>query len=632
MPAVTTVTASGDQDIDGMLYNQKWAVNSFTFSFPADASFYQAGSAPNGETIDNFAALNSTAQDYVRNYAYAQFAAVANLTFSEMTETSSNHADLRFAETDATDVAFGYYPAADPSAGGSWYRNSGGDFDDPVIGNYAAHTFMHEIGHTMGLLHGFDTDNPFGALPSDHDSVEYSVMTYRSYVGGPTTGGYSYAAASAPQTLMQNDIATLQYQYGANYNTNSGDTVYSWSPSTGRTFIDGVSTGPVAGNRIFMTVWDGGGNDTYDLSAYSSNLSIDLQPGAWSTFNTSAIAQRAFLGNGHTAAGNVANALLYNGNTQSLIENVIGGTGDDTIVGNVVSNNLQGGGGNDILNGLAGADVLTGGAGADTFQIDATAFGGTRDQIVDYSFAAGDVIDLSSIVSATDGNLSSYVRVLQSGNNALLVVDQDGTGSTYGWVTIAQINNVSLDDDVKLLIGPSSTVMTTEVASNSAPNYTDTVADSANQYDWSSWSATYNSLNQILSVTFNYDDGTHSSTIYDAPSAELYADFLVTYDAAWGVTRIIFNYDDGAHTVASYDIADEYSYTDYLATFDSQWNLTRNIFINDDGTKAVVNYDVQDQYAWAWEVFNYDTNWNSDFAPRSERRRLELWQRLCRIG
>jgi serralysin len=133
MPAVTTVTASGDQDIDGMLYNQKWAVNSFTFSFPADASFYQAGSAPNGETIDNFAALNSTAQDYVRNYAYAQFAAVANLTFSEMTETSSNHADLRFAETDATDVAFGYYPAADPSAGGSWYRNSGGDFDDPEL-------------------------------------------------------------------------------------------------------------------------------------------------------------------------------------------------------------------------------------------------------------------------------------------------------------------------------------------------------------------------------------------------------------------------------------------------------------------------------------------------------------------
>ena len=619
MPAIATVTASGNQDIDGMMYDAKWAVSSFTFSFPTDASFYGAGYSTNGETTSNFAALSSAAQDYVRTYAYAQYAAVVNLTFSEMTETSTDHADLRFAETDATDVAWGYYPATDATGGDSWYRTTGGDFDNPVIGNFAAHTFLHEIGHTMGLLHGFDTSNPFGALPEEHDSIEYSVMTYVSYVGGPSTGGYSYATASAPQTLMQNDIATLQYLYGANYNHNSGNTVYSWNPSTGRTFVDGVSTGPVAGNRIFMTVWDGGGTDTYDLSAYSSNLSIDLQPGAWSTFNTSAIAQRAFLGAGHTAAGNVANALMYNGNTQSLIENVIGGTGDDTIVGNVVSNNLQGGVGNDILNGRGGGDVLTGGLGEDTFQFDATAFGGIRAQIVDYGVAANDVIDLSSIVSATAENLSSYVRVLQSGSNALLVVDQDGTGSTYGWVTIAQINNVTLDGDIKLLIGPSSTVMTTEVTGDATPNHTDTVADSANQYDWSSWSATYNSLNQILSVTFNYDDGTHSSTIYDAQNAELYADFLVTYDAAWDVTRIIFNYDDGTHTVASYDIADEYSYTDYLATFDSQWNLTRNIFINDDGTKAVVNYDVQDQYAWAWEVFNYDANWNSDFAPRPER-------------
>ena len=235
-------------------------------------------------------------------------------------------------------------------------------------------------------------------------------------------------------------------------------------------------------------------------------------------------------------------------------------------------------------------------------------------------------------MSATVDNLSSYVKVLQSGNNALLVVDQDGSGSSYGWVTIAQVNNVSLSDDIKLLIGPSSTVMTTEVASNSAPNYTDTVADQASQYDWSNWSATYNSLNQILSVTFNYDDSTHSSTIYDTQNAEFYADFLVTYDVAWSATRIIFNYDDGTHTVASYDIADDYSYTDYLATFDSQWNLTRNIFVNDDGTKSVIIYDVDDQYAWAWQVFDYDANWTSDRDPRPERRWLELRQRLYRIG
>ena len=106
-----------------------------------------------------------------------------------------------------------------------------------------------------------------------------------------------------------------------------------------------------------------------------------------------------------------------------------------------------------------------------------------RDQILDYSFAANDVIDLSSVVSTDSANLSSYVKVLSVGSNGLLMVDRDGSGSTFGWVTIAQINNVGVGDDIKLLIGPSSTVMTTEVASNPAtvPAYTNTIYDVGNQ-------------------------------------------------------------------------------------------------------------------------------------------------------
>src|SRR6187402_3161807 len=111
MPAVTTVFSSGSQDINGLLYSQKWAVSSFSFSFPSDPAFYTGGSAPSGETTSNFAALNSTQQSFVRTFAFQQFASVANLTFSEMTETSSNHADLRLARTDATSTAWGYYPA-----------------------------------------------------------------------------------------------------------------------------------------------------------------------------------------------------------------------------------------------------------------------------------------------------------------------------------------------------------------------------------------------------------------------------------------------------------------------------------------------------------------------------------------
>jgi Ca2+-binding RTX toxin-like protein len=49
------------------------------------------------------------------------------------------------------------------------------------------------------------------------------------------------------------------------------------------------------------------------------------------------------------------------------VENVTGGSGNDTLIGNSAANVLIGGGGNDKINGGAGADMLTGGNGSDTF-------------------------------------------------------------------------------------------------------------------------------------------------------------------------------------------------------------------------------------------------------------------------
>ncbi|WP_211486600.1 M10 family metallopeptidase C-terminal domain-containing protein, partial [Corallococcus exiguus] len=131
-------------------------------------------------------------------------------------------------------------------------------------------------------------------------------MTYRPYVG--STGQFPAAQGEQPQTYMMQDIAALQRMYGANFETNSGDTVYSWNPSTGETLVNGVGQSLPAKNRVFLTIWDGGGKDTYDLSNYSTHLNVDLAPGSWSVFSK---AQLAFLGKNHYARGNVFNALLY---------------------------------------------------------------------------------------------------------------------------------------------------------------------------------------------------------------------------------------------------------------------------------------------------------------------------------
>jgi serralysin len=68
------------------------------------------------------------------------------------------------------------------------------------------------------------------------------------------------------------------------------------------------------------------------------------------------------LGDGNYARGNVANALLYNGDPRSLIENAIGGTGNDVLIGNQAANRLTGGGGADSFRLMFASDSAPGAA------------------------------------------------------------------------------------------------------------------------------------------------------------------------------------------------------------------------------------------------------------------------------
>jgi serralysin len=348
MAAVSTYSPTGIATTDGILSGTAWAGTSLTYSFPSGSSLYEYS----GERDSNFNAFTPIQQDAARR-VLANFSSVSNLTFTEVTETSTQHATLRYAESDSPSTAWAYYPSTSVQGGDAWFNNSSHYYDAPMPGNYAYLTILHETGHALGLKHAHEVNGSFGAVPLEYDSLEYTVMSYRSYVGGPTTG-YTLGSTSYPQTLMMLDIAAIQTTYGANYNTNASNTVYSWSPTTGEMFIDGTGQGAPAGNRVFMTIWDGGGQDTYDFSNYTGNLSINLQPGQWSTVSA---VQLAVLGGGHYAAGNIANALLYNNNPASLIENAIGGRGADTIVGNIANNHLTGGDGNDVLDGAEGTDT-----------------------------------------------------------------------------------------------------------------------------------------------------------------------------------------------------------------------------------------------------------------------------------
>ena len=447
MAGIVAVPRSSDQDVNGLLSGYRWSATSLTYSFPGSAAFYESGYG-SGEPRNHFETLNTDQVGAARS-ALAAIASVTGLTLSEIRESASTHAVLRLAMSDVPPGAWTYTIGTGPESADTWFGNTIGWYDAPVRGNYAYYAFLHEIGHSLGLKHGNETGNSgFGALTTPHDSMEYSVMTYRSYPGASIAHVQNEAGGYA-QSYMMSDIAALQAMYGANYGTRSGDTSYAWDPKTGQWFIDGIGQGIPGANRVFMTVWDGGGTDTYDFSRYTVGMTIDLQPGHWSK---TAAAQTALLGEDHVARGNIANALLHENDARALIENAVGGSFRDKITGNAAANLLKGMDGNDALKSLAGNDTLVGGAGndelsggsgRDVFMFDGKLEATTNlDRVLDFS-VADDTLHLGRTAfskAGPGGKLADAAfwsgakahdasdRIVYDPATGTLQYDSDGTG------------------------------------------------------------------------------------------------------------------------------------------------------------------------------------------------------------
>ena len=166
-----------------------------------------------------------------------------------------------------------------------------------------------------------------------------------------------------------------------------------------------------AGNDTFMASLDDG-NDTYQGGAGSADR--------YSFEDTEADAV-VTLGNGRATSAETGTDLLRH------IEDVTGGGGDDSIVGNAASNRLDGGGGGDTLRGAdgddelyggngadrldgeVGADLMTGGAGNDLYYVD------DEDDVVVEAARGG----TDHVVSAVDFTLSEQVERLTLNGTAV---------------------------------------------------------------------------------------------------------------------------------------------------------------------------------------------------------------------
>ena len=321
----------------------------------------------------------------VTNLNFVLTAGTANITFN-------HNGSMTAFESDSYSFS-GIMSSATVDISADWITNDGGAMDGKTgIDSYGYQTYIHEIGHALGLGHqGPYNDSAVYSTDATYadDTWQYSVM---SYFSENNYNGSSYRYVITPQEA---DIYAVDSIYGA-ATTRTGDTVYGFHDTAGSIYdFTAYAQAPA------LTIYDSGGTDTLDCSGYSVAQVIDLHPGSFSP-----------------VGGLVHNIAIA---TNAVIEFAIGGSRNDTLIASDLGSTLKGGGGNDTLVGGAGndtliggtgIDTLTGGGGVDTFVFafgDSSAASGKHDLITDFT-SGTDKIDLTGIdaITSTPGIIDAF--------------------------------------------------------------------------------------------------------------------------------------------------------------------------------------------------------------------------------
>lgn len=193
------------------------------------------------------------------------------------------------------------------------FRESAILFDDMLLNNGDIDVdnmvVFHEIAHALGL-----SDLSKTGLIGRYNSYKYSAMSYNPH---PSLSG-----TDAPTSLMLLDYLAFQEKgVLGNYDPKNE---YRWDKD----------------EKVLHTIYDTGTNDKDTISAdgHERNTIIDLRQGHFSSYGKSDKDDGVAVENLAIAYGTV-------------IENAIGGKGNDVLIGNDTANELTGGKGDDILTG-----------------------------------------------------------------------------------------------------------------------------------------------------------------------------------------------------------------------------------------------------------------------------------------
>ena len=570
---VTQLQTQWGGDEEGRIY--RWTDTSLTYAMP-DGAPTNFG----GETPSEAAGLDIMTPG-MRDRARLAFELWDDLIATSLTESVGNRgAQITFNYSSTTSGGGTYaqplYNETDPDrtfiGQQVWMNSNWSTHDQPsdlVFGGYGFQTYLHEVGHTLGLSHPGSYNAGGGADITYANSAEFAQdnrqFTIMSYFGGYDAASNTWtqdgtsASHLYSSTPMLFDVASIQGLYGADMTTRTGDTVYGFNSTAGRAVFDfGLNFDPI------FTIWDAGGTDTLDTSRFSMSQTINLAAGTYSDIG-------GFTGNIAIAYG-------------ATVENARGGSGADTIHGNEVANLLTGNNGNDTLDGGAGSDTLDGGEGDDTLYFDAA------DNLANVLGGNGfDTLLISNGAAPTSFDLAGHqfeqaiAHVSETGNQSW---DTRTDTYTAGW-QLSQSNLVNDD---------GSSILTTN--------------DLANTHNWAQTNNSYNAAAQTTQQSVRFDDNTSQTNSFDPTNVQSWSHAHTYYDAASRTTHQSVAFDDATSRTTYFDATGAQSWSRADTSYDTAGQTTLQSVANDDGSSLAHYWDTTDSNPWSKATHYYDAAGN----------------------
>ena len=187
------------------------------------------------------------------------------------------HRDANYSETSTDEEWVG----TELTGADIWISNNSPTYDDDSdyqFGTYAYFTYLHEIGHALGLTHPGDYNGGTPNFADDaqwaQDTCKYTVMSYfNADADGSGTDhiGVNDQRVYASTPLLY-DIAAMHRIYGADMTTRTGDTTYGFNSNAGKT-INATYFDPYSFDArpdAVFCIWDAGGIDTIDAGWFSN--------------------------------------------------------------------------------------------------------------------------------------------------------------------------------------------------------------------------------------------------------------------------------------------------------------------------------------------------------------------------